>query len=117
MLKPLVDLHGKKAAVTIGLIVATAVVTTGIYWYVYGFGHWKGEMQNAATLMQAAAVSPMPQATPGHVGAGQYVCPVHGAVGLPQFDSAGTPHCPLGGAVMTLHAVQPGSTLAVAPGG
>jgi hypothetical protein len=32
--------------------------------------------------------------------AGQYLCPVHGAVGLPNFDTNGIPHCPICGQYM-----------------
>jgi len=32
--------------------------------------------------------------------AGQYVCPVHGGVGLPNFDASGYPYCPMCGQCM-----------------
>ena len=37
--------------------------------------------------------------------AGQYLCPMHGAVGLPTFDSSGFPHCPLCGQCMGFNGV------------
>ena len=84
-------------------IVGAAVITTVSYWSIFGFSHWKNEMTVANKLMLAAANSPVQPAQPlaGQQG-GQYVCPVHGAVGLPQFNAAGTPLCPIGGETMQL---------------
>ncbi|MBF0228356.1 MAG: hypothetical protein HQK63_01990 [Desulfamplus sp.] len=48
---------------------------------------------------------------------GQYVCPVHGAVGLPQFNAAGSPVCPLGDQIMQFHSTGANSNLALAAGG
>ncbi|MBF0451857.1 MAG: hypothetical protein HQK75_14225 [Candidatus Magnetomorum sp.] len=90
-------------------VVSTAVVVTVLYWFVFGFGHWAGEMQQASNLMMAATVTPMTANPSGIYGgpsgqsvqsAGQYLCPIHGAVGLPRYDAVGTPHCPICGSVM-----------------
>ncbi|MBF0376900.1 MAG: hypothetical protein HQK72_05410 [Desulfamplus sp.] len=48
---------------------------------------------------------------------GQYVCPVHGAVGLPQFNATGSPVCPLGDQIMQFHSTGANSSLALAAGG
>ena len=95
-------------------IAGTAVVATALYWSVFGFKHWKNEINVAGTLMTAAATSPV---TPGGQ-SGQYVCPVHGAVGLPRFNAAGTPQCPLGNETMQFRCVTPpGTTTAAFAGG
>ncbi|MBF0388583.1 MAG: hypothetical protein HQK71_00615 [Desulfamplus sp.] len=46
---------------------------------------------------------------------GQYVCPVHGAVGLPQFNASGAPVCPLGDNIMQFHATTGGTATNSAP--
>ena len=95
-------------------IVGAAVVATAVYWSVFGFKHWKNEINVAGTLMTAAATTPL---VPGGQ-SGQYVCPVHGAVGLPRFNGAGTPLCPVGGEVMQFRcATTPGATPAAFAGG
>ncbi|CAM2057526.1 Magnetosome protein Mad4 [Desulfovibrionales bacterium] len=85
-------------------IVAMAGVVTGIYWGVYGFNHWQKEMVISGRLMTATATVPMQtipqQLTAGQVG--QYICPVHGVVGLPRFNAIGQPLCPVGGETMQL---------------
>jgi hypothetical protein len=95
-------------------VVGAAVVATGVYWGVFGFAHWKVEMNVASKLMTAAAVLPVQAGQ-----AGQYVCPVHGAVGLPRFNTAGQPLCPIGGELMQFRCLTtPGATVAaIAPGG
>ncbi|MBF0202809.1 MAG: hypothetical protein HQK67_00540 [Desulfamplus sp.] len=49
---------------------------------------------------------------------GQYLCPVHGAVGLPQYNATGVPVCPLGDQIMQFRSTT-GATnnLALAAGG
>lgn len=79
-------------------VVGAAIVTTLAYWAVFGLSHWKEEITVANRLMLAAANSPV---QPGQQN-GQYVCPVHGAVGVPLFSAAGTPVCPIGGETMQL---------------
>nr|ASQ41190.1 magnetosome protein Mad4 [Candidatus Magnetananas rongchenensis] len=95
-------------------IASSTVVTTGLYWSVFGFGHWQTEMNRAAGLMVAGAVQPMQQqqmqpfqqVQTGAV-SGQFVCPTHGAVGLPNYDTIGTPHCPVCGQVMNFLSTSP----------
>jgi len=95
-------------------VVGVAVLSTAVYWSVFGLKHWKNELNVAGTLMTAAATSPL--AAGGQ--SGQYVCPVHGAVGLPRFNAAGAPLCPVGGEVMQFRCVTPpGATAAAFTGG
>jgi hypothetical protein len=75
-------------------VTGAALTASGLYWAMFGYKHWTGEMAVAGRIMTAAAISPA-SGTPG-----QYVCPVHGAVGMPRFDATGTPRCPVGGEVM-----------------
>ncbi|SLM32734.1 hypothetical protein. Homology with gene DMR_41230 of RS-1. Named HMP3 in GenBank [Desulfamplus magnetovallimortis] len=61
-------------------------------------------------MMQAAATAPAFQpAYQGNINnttpAGQFVCPVHGAAGMPHFDSAGNPICPFGDQIMQFHSI------------
>jgi hypothetical protein len=94
-----------KALVIFALSAAgAAVVATGLYWGVFGFSHWRNEMSVAGKIMVAAAT------VPARAGAqcGQYVCPVHGAVGLPRFNAAGAPLCPVGGEVMQFRTLGSG---------
>ncbi|GFK92326.1 hypothetical protein NNJEOMEG_00150 [Fundidesulfovibrio magnetotacticus] len=94
-----------------------ALTATGIYWAVYGYKHWNGEMAVAGRILTAAASVPVRAPAPA-AGTGQYVCPVHGAVGMPRFDAAGLPRCPVGGEAMQFRgAVVAGATPAAFAGG
>ncbi len=98
-------------------IAGAALVSTAVYWGIFGFRHWNKEVTVAGRILTAAA--PL-QAVQGQVGAlpGQYVCPVHGAVGLPRFNAAGTPLCPVGGEVMQFRSLDTaGLTQAAFAGG
>ncbi|HIJ19427.1 MAG TPA: hypothetical protein HPP58_00115 [Deltaproteobacteria bacterium] len=105
-----------------GLMAGAAISVTLIYWAIFGFDTWKEETQRASDLMMAAAVVPQGSAAGQGVGqriaqrSGQYVCPRDGAVGLPQFDGNGVPHCPVCGQVMGFNNTQP-NNLALARGG
>jgi hypothetical protein len=100
-----------------GLVIGAVIVVTMIYWLVFGFDRWSGEMQRASDLMMAATASPIGQAYTSPPVAGQYVCPRDGGVGLPNFDAAGVPHCPVCGQVMNFAGSQSsGLTPAAAPG-
>lgn len=117
MLEQYFEMEVKKYGYFFGLVIGTAIIFTIIYWVIFGFGRWKAELQRAPDLMMAASVAPVGQAATGPAGAGQYVCPRDGAVGLPRFDAAGVPHCPVCGQVMGFHNVPSNSlTLAVGAG-
>jgi len=47
---------------------------------------------------------------------GQFLCPTHGSVGLPQYTHTGAPVCPLGGQLMQFNGVG-ASPYALAAGG
>jgi hypothetical protein len=107
----------KKIGYFFGLVVAAVVVVTLIYWFLFGFNRWTGEMQRASDLMMAAAAAPIGQTYSSPPMAGQYVCPRDGAVGLPRFDANGAPHCPMDGQVMSFVPAQSGGMIpAAAPG-
>jgi hypothetical protein len=90
-----------------GLLAGAIVSVTLIYWAVFGFDTWKQETQRASDLMMAAAVQPLTQAPVAQTGgAGQYICPQDGAAGLPNFDAASVPHCPVCGQVMGFNRAQ-----------
>lgn len=48
---------------------------------------------------------------------GQYVCPVHGGVGLPNFDASGYPYCPICGQCMRFNCMAYNSTPQTVGGG
>ena len=123
------DLDVKKLGYFSGSLIGAVIVVTLIYWLVFGFDRWTGEMGRASDLMMAAATAPVgqtyaaPLAAP--VGrtyattstAGQYLCQRDGAVGLPRFDANGVPHCPIDGQVMSFTPARSGGLLpAAAPG-
>ena len=96
-----------------------------------------GMMQAATVAPFQQQIQPMQQQQPGYIQqqsvqpqymqqaqsqpmanglAGQYVCPVHGAVGLPQFNAAGVPMCPMGDQVMQFRSAG-SNNLTLAAGG
>ncbi|MBF0469276.1 MAG: hypothetical protein HQK61_10410 [Desulfamplus sp.] len=136
------DIDLKRLAYFFSLVIITAVLTTLLYWFVFGFDSWNKNVKIASDLMLAATAVPYQQqpmqfqqvqpyqqqpqpfsngmsAQAGGMtsGSGQYVCPVHGAVGLPQFNAAGAPVCPLGDQVMQFCAAPTTNNLALAAGG
>ncbi len=124
MIEDYIGMDLKKMVTFAVLVLGTAVCVTLLYCYIYGFGEWKSEMTMSAKLMTAAANVPaaqMPVNVPvaqmpaGTGSAGQYICPQHGAVGLPTFDAAGSPHCPCCGQIMQFSRAQNG-TFALAAG-
>lgn len=125
MVKDYFEVDEKRIASFVGLVVGAVVVVTLIYWIVFGFGRWTGEMQRASDLMLAAGTAPIGPAYPAPAGqtyappstAGQYICPRDGAVGLPRVDANGVPHCPLDGQVMSFVPAQPGAMIAAAAPG
>lgn len=104
-------------------IAGAALVATAAYWGVFGYKHWTNEMTVAQRIMTAAATTPLQpgfqvaQPVPQAQQSGQYVCPVHGAVGLPRFNTAGTPICPIGGEVMQFRSIAVATTPAAFAGG
>ena len=124
-----------------GLLIGATIVVTLVYWLVFGFDRWTGEMNRASNLMMAAVTAPAgqtyaaPFTAPGGQTyaapftaqggqtyaapstAGQYVCQRDGAVGLPRFDANGVPHCPIDGQVMSFVSTRSGGLVpAAAPG-
>ncbi len=94
-----------------GLIFGTALIVTIIYWAIFGFDRWNDELQRATTLMTAATVAPVGQAHFGGVGTGQWLCPQHGAAGIPGFDAVGVPHCPISGQRMIFRHAPAGNMM------
>ena len=121
MVKQYLGVDGKRLGWFAGLIAATVLVVTGLYWSLYGMGTWTDKMQQGANLMIAAApLTYQGQAGSGILAAGQYVCPQHGAVGLPVFDAAGVPHCPVCTQVMCFNGISTvpqSNSMALAAGG
>ncbi|MBF0497296.1 MAG: hypothetical protein HQK58_12100 [Deltaproteobacteria bacterium] len=133
MLEHYFGLDQKKFGTMCGLIVAVAIIVTVIYWAVFGFGRWKKELNQASSLMMAATNVPTAATAPAGqtmliaqpaparslpAGTGQYLCPQHGAVGLPNLDSRGNACCPICGQAMTFNSTSSGNlTLAAAGAG
>ncbi len=115
MFKAYFNVDGGKLGYIFGLLAGATVSVTLIYWAVFGFDTWKEEARRASDLMMAAAVAPSTQLSVQTGGAGQYVCPRDGAVGLPNFDAGGAPHCPVCGQVMGFNSTQ-AAGLALAAG-
>ena len=107
----------KRIGMFLGLVLGTALLFTFIYWAAFGFDHWQTEMGTASDLMMVAAVPPAGQvaAVPG--GAGQYVCPVHGAVGLPNVGPDGSLCCPFCGQAMVFRSSASGNLTQAAMAG
>ena len=85
MLKEYFGVDLGKLGYVVGLLIGATVSVTLIYWAVFGFDTWKEEAERASDLMMAAAVTPLTQTPAQTGGAGQYVCPQDGAVGLPNL--------------------------------
>ncbi len=117
MIGQYLNMDNKNFSYFIGLVTGAIVFVTLIYWAIFGFDRWNSEMQRASDLMMAATVAPARHIPAGNGGTGQYVCPQDGATGLPNFDAAGVPHCPVCGLTMGFHSSAQGSmALAAAPG-
>ena len=73
-------------------------------------------------MLEAATVAPFqqqiqPQQQLVNNGmSGQYVCPVHGAIGLPQYNASGAPVCPMGDQIMQFRGTG-SNNLTLAAGG
>ncbi|MGK5086596.1 hypothetical protein WDW86_03490 [Bdellovibrionota bacterium FG-2] len=108
----LLAVKGKTGLWLIVVFVVT-LLTTGLYVTINGYDKWKGDMKDAAVYLQAAGgvpaaapqantvdrvlqiLQPVPVAKKTVVSkqAGQYVCPVCGATGLPDYAVNGDPVC------------------------
>ena len=111
-------ISGKKLACFAGTIMAAVVVVTVAYWAVFGFDRWSRAVSQSASLMLAAApMTYQGQTAPATYGSGQYVCPTHGAVGLPAFDAAGAPHCPVCSQVMRFNGIPSSAGYTPQPAG
>jgi hypothetical protein len=100
-------ISGKKLVFFAGTIMGAVILVTLAYWSVFGFDRWSRTLSQSASLMLAAApMTYQGQASPAMQGPGQYVCPTHGAVGLPSFDAAGVPHCPVCNQMMCFNSIS-----------
>lgn len=122
MIKEYMGMDLNKSGFFVAVVLGNTVLVTLIFWLIYGFDVWKQDVRTASQLMAAAAVAPAAQAPAATNTAGQFVCPRGGAVGLPHYDAAGTPHCPVCGQVMNFCGVSPNNLTLVAgfacpPGG
>ena len=115
MIEEYLGIDIKKLGTFVGLLVGTAVVVTAVYCFIFGFEQWQSEVKMSAQLMTAAATAPVAPCAPtaqmpaGIGSTGQYLCPQHGALGLPNFDAAGAPHCPSCGQIMQFSRSQTGN--------
>ena len=103
MLAQYFDVDVKRIGYFFGLVIGAVIIVSLIYLAIFGFDRWQGGMQGALDLMTAAVAAPSGQGYSFPSSAGQYVCPRDSAVGLPNFDGAGIPHCPVCGQVMSFH--------------
>lgn len=117
MIEEYIGMNIKNLRTFAGLVIGTAVVVTAVYCVVFGFEHWQGEVTTTgAQLMTAATIAPVAQMPAGARASGQYFCPQHGAVGLPNLDATGAPHCPCCGQIMQFRR-SPTGNLALAGAG
>ena len=106
MIKEYMGMDLKRSGLIVGSVLGTAVIVTVAFWLIYGFDVWKQDVRTASQLMAAAAVAPVARVPAATNAAGQFVCPQDGAVGLPHYDAAGVPHCPVCGQVMNFCGVS-----------
>ncbi len=86
-------------SIFVGLVILMSAAVLCVYGGIYGFDSIKQQLAGASKVMLAAAPT---QQTPvaytmgnPSAPAGQYICLQHGAVGMPNFNQAGAPQCPL----------------------
>jgi hypothetical protein len=118
MIEQYLEIDMKKLGLFVGLTLGSVVIVTLVFGLIFGFDRWQQNIQTSSQLMAAASQTPVGAAPNTHQPvAGQFVCPAHGAIGLPQFDAAGVPHCPLDGQVMSMVRNQRSNmALVAAPG-
>ncbi len=111
-----------------GSVTIATVIATTLFWLVFGFDKWERDITTAQDLMLAAAVNQndMIRVVPGTIkttkikvktnvnATGQFLCPQDGAVGLPVYDTLGSPHCPLCSQTMMFHSAQQQNTKPIA---
>ena len=114
MIKEYIGTDLKKSGFFVAAVLGNTVLVTVIFWLVYGFDVWKQDVQTASQLMAAAAVAPVAQMPAATNAVGQFVCPQDGAVGLPHYDAAGAPHCPVCGQVMNFCGISSNNMTLVA---
>ena len=56
-----------------GLVIGTAIIVTVIYWAIFGFNKWEGQVLRASELMMAATVAPVAAAPAGLPGGGRTI--------------------------------------------
>ena len=126
------DVKVKYLAVFGGLTISVVAVVAAIYGFVYGFNNLSTSVIGASKVMVAAFNKPVavqavqqpiqqqpvqqfysqpyqqPYQQPvaqqyGGAPTGQYLCPQHGAVGLPNYNVNGGAYCPACGQPMQLN--------------
>ncbi len=117
MIKEYMGMDLKRSGFIVGSVLGNAVIVTVVFWLIFGFDVWKQDVRTASQLMAAAAVAPVARVPAAPNAAGQFVCPQHGAVGLPQYDATGIPHCPIDGQVMHFNGVSSNSLALAAAAG
>ncbi len=55
MIEDYFNIELKKILYFSGLVILTAVLTTTLYWFIFGFNSWQNNMNTASDLMLAAA--------------------------------------------------------------
>ncbi len=109
MFEEYLGLDIKRMGYFFGLTIIAVVGVTLIYWAVFGFNRWSGQMQRASDLMMAAT-GPAPVLTnPVPTVSGQYTCPRDGTVGLPNLTATGVPLCPVDGQTMNFYSAPTGN--------
>lgn len=102
--------NSKRLGIWLALVVVTALLGTAIYISINGFDRWKSDVNSAAVYMQAGLNQPAGQTLPPEPAkgqqvrnqSGQFLCPVDGASGLPDYAVDGTPLCPICGRKMNV---------------
>ena len=72
----------KRARYFFGLTAAALLLVTLLYWLIFGFDRWSGQMQRASDLMTAAVGPPAVQANPGPAAAAFLPQPTRLRLGL-----------------------------------
>ena len=105
-----------------GTIVVTTLVVAGLYGWIYGFNYLEKSAAGAGRVLVAAfngqptqqvmqypqvqvpsAQYNYPAVQSQVIQAGQFICPTHGAVGMPLYGQGGVPQCPICGQVMQFY--------------
>ncbi len=102
----------EKASLWIIVVFIVILLSTALYVAINGYDKWKGDMKTAVAYSLIAntdpttqVIQPVPVAKKNAVPnkkSGQFECPVHGATGLPDYDSQGDPVCQICGRKMDM---------------